>query len=69
MGDFNEILSQAEKYGALERRSRLIENFHIAISDCALVDFSFTGFPYTWSNKRKSNPVYARLDRFLARIS
>lgn len=65
MGDFNEVLSQEEKFGRLEHRSKLIEYFREVLLDCGLMNLGFQGFQYTWSNKRKLEPVYTRLDLFV----
>lgn len=44
MGDFNEILSQEEKYGGIECRLKLIEDFWAVLMDCGLMDLGFKDF-------------------------
>ncbi|KAL0378315.1 UNVERIFIED_CONTAM: hypothetical protein Sradi_3137000 [Sesamum radiatum] len=63
-GDFNEILSQAEKQGSLPRANWQIEDFRACLRDCGLIDLGFQGTIFTWSNHREfPNTVRARLDR------
>jgi hypothetical protein len=58
-GDFNEILCQNEQLGQNERNEGQMARF----SDC-LTDLGFSGYPYTWDNKRDGSAnVQARLDR------
>lgn len=65
-GDFNEITHSKEKKGGLSRNSEEITEFKIAIQDCGLYDLGWSGYPYTWSNKRfGGNLIEERLDRFL----
>ncbi|BFG30049.1 hypothetical protein CerSpe_163230 [Prunus speciosa] len=53
-----------EKSRALLRRDTLMEDFKQAISNCGLFQFEFTGYQFTWSNRRKDAAnVQARLDR------
>lgn len=33
------------------------------MNDCNLIDIGYNGHTYTWTNKRKNNPIYERLDR------
>ncbi|KAK4254647.1 hypothetical protein QN277_010000 [Acacia crassicarpa] len=65
MGDFNDLLSQAEKEGGNPRSLRKIINFQSLLSDCNLPDLEFKGSKYTWCNKRPSGIVRERLDRAL----
>ncbi|KAL0433047.1 UNVERIFIED_CONTAM: hypothetical protein Slati_2639000 [Sesamum latifolium] len=63
-GDFNEILSQAEKQGSLPRANWQIEEFRACLRDCRLLDLGFEGNIFTWSNHREfPNTIRARLDR------
>ncbi|CAL9001349.1 unnamed protein product, partial [Prunus brigantina] len=63
-GDFNEVMACHEKSGSRMRRDAQMEDFKQAITDCCLFQFDFTGYPFTWSNKRKDTAhVEARLDR------
>ncbi|CAL8151990.1 unnamed protein product [Prunus armeniaca] len=63
-GDFNEVMECNEKSGSRLRRDAQMEDFKMAITDCCLFQFEFTGYPYTWSNKRKDTAhVEACLDR------
>ncbi|XP_008227636.1 PREDICTED: uncharacterized protein LOC103327128 [Prunus mume] len=53
-----------EKSGSRLRRDAQMEEFKQAITDCCLFQFEFTGYPFTWSNKRKDTThMEARLDR------
>ena len=55
-GDFNEILFEAEKKGGNA----------CDIDFCGLKDMGFSGYKYTWSNKRGDDNIEERLDRALA---
>ena len=64
MGDFNEVLSEDEKYGGnpiCQRRVRAIKE---CMDDCNMMDLGFSGPKYTWTNKRElGNLIQCRLDR------
>ncbi|XP_062013995.1 uncharacterized protein LOC133730414 [Rosa rugosa] len=63
-GDFNEILDFTEKTGFVIRSQRQIDAFRRAIEDCGLYEFAFTGFEFTWDNRREGEAnVKERLDR------
>ncbi|XP_042944657.1 uncharacterized protein LOC122278542 [Carya illinoinensis] len=67
IGDFNEIIHQAEKWGGVDRPEWQMKNFRDAIDDCGIKDLGYQGCPYTWSNRREeSECISARLDRALA---
>ncbi|KAJ9545526.1 hypothetical protein OSB04_025233 [Centaurea solstitialis] len=67
MGDFNDLLSQEEKYGLHEHPDWCIQGFREALLDCRLIDIPMQGFPYTWSrHKGRPNEVHERLDRAVA---
>ena len=69
MGDFNEILFANEKLGWLDRPERQMQGFRDALDYCALKDFGYTGFPYTWCNRRPgAQNTWIRLDRGVATI-
>uniref|UniRef100_A0A803KTN4 Uncharacterized protein n=1 Tax=Chenopodium quinoa TaxID=63459 RepID=A0A803KTN4_CHEQI len=64
--DFNEILSEEEKYGGARRSERMIDLFREAMEVCALNDLGYKGNFFTW--KKGNDPqsiVRERLDRFL----
>ncbi|XP_021859944.2 uncharacterized protein [Spinacia oleracea] len=66
-GDFNEILSMAEKDGGATRSERVMDAFRGAIDSCGFRDLGFRGSIFT--RKRGNTPgscVRERLDRFLA---
>ncbi|CAM8940180.1 unnamed protein product [Rhodiola kirilowii] len=67
LGDFNEVLCVNEARGVRQRQSWQVDNFRDAVEDCGLSDVGFTGFPFTFSNRRQEEAEYqARLDRVLA---
>lgn len=65
-GDFNEILSGEERsnfdtnYGSASMRE-----FQDVANYCSLVDMSYQGPRFTWSNKRDSDIICKKLDRAL----
>ncbi|KAL3623080.1 hypothetical protein CASFOL_031896 [Castilleja foliolosa] len=63
-GDFNDIMDQKEKKGGLlftcSSTHRLVHD----LNDNGMIDLGFTGYPFTWSNKRKGlHNIQQRLDR------
>lgn len=67
IGDFNKIVDQAEKSGAVERRDSQMEPFQSVLEDCDLSDLGFTGSKYTWTNRRHDGSfTKERLDRAVA---
>jgi hypothetical protein len=63
-GDFNEVLLQAEQIGQNDRSDRQMTKFRDCLTDCRLVDLGYSGYPFTWDNKREGQAnVQARLDR------
>ncbi|KAL0288473.1 UNVERIFIED_CONTAM: hypothetical protein Scaly_2729500 [Sesamum calycinum] len=53
VGDFNVILLDLEKDGALPTRQWQLRAFREALIDCDLHDLSFLGFPFTWASNRE----------------
>ena len=43
IGDFNEIIGHHEKEGGKRRSDTLLLSFNQMISDCGMLEFSFTG--------------------------
>jgi hypothetical protein len=67
IGDFNEILTQEEKTGALLRKEGQMDQFRNALINYLLTDLGFIGSKYTWTNSRcDGNFVKERLDRAIA---
>ncbi|XP_021713566.1 uncharacterized protein LOC110681747 [Chenopodium quinoa] len=65
-GDFNEIVSMAEKDGGAVRRECLMDAFRDAIDSCALRDLGYKGCIFTWQRGTNVDTVIReRLDRFL----
>uniref|UniRef100_A0A803NGM9 CCHC-type domain-containing protein n=1 Tax=Cannabis sativa TaxID=3483 RepID=A0A803NGM9_CANSA len=64
-GDFNEIVSLAEKVGGRLRRDVAMEEFRSVIDACRLIDFCSSKTDLTWCNGHEMNPVMERLDRAL----
>lgn len=66
-GDFNEILSNTEKWGGPIRPPSQITDFQNISDICALRDLGFFGIPWTWTNKQDDGVlVKVRLDKFVA---
>ncbi|GAU35438.1 hypothetical protein TSUD_375280 [Trifolium subterraneum] len=70
IGDFNDLLSQADKKGIHPHPNGLCMGFRQATSDCDLTDIPIEGHPFTWI-KRRGNPhvIEERLDRAMASTS
>jgi exonuclease III len=66
-GDFNEILKQEEQLGMNSRSESQMVKFRDCLTDCRLADLGFSGYPFTWDNRREGSAnVQARLDRAVA---
>ena len=63
-GDFNDILSNDEKWGGVLREERSFRDFRDFIDQNSLIDIGFEGQPWTWSNHwDNEGEVRQRLDR------
>ncbi|KAL2924062.1 hypothetical protein RDABS01_015553, partial [Bienertia sinuspersici] len=69
MGDFNEVVSQNEKFGGRPVKLNRSSAFSDCLNDCGLIDLEFSGNKFTWTNKRKKRPIMERLDRVVANAS
>lgn len=68
IGNFNDITSPNEQYGGNLASINKCLSFSKKLSICGLLDLSFKGSPFTWSNNHFNNKhelVRERLDRFL----
>uniref|UniRef100_A0A803QE56 CCHC-type domain-containing protein n=1 Tax=Cannabis sativa TaxID=3483 RepID=A0A803QE56_CANSA len=65
VGDFNEIVSLAEKTGGRLRASKAMEEFREVLDDCKLIDFSSIKTELTWCDGHSTDSVMERLDRGL----
>jgi hypothetical protein len=69
LGDFNEVVSQAEKHGGAPVSSRRCLQFNEVINSCNLIDLGFKGPSSTWTNNRDGpSNIRERLDRVLANM-
>lgn len=68
LGDFNEIFNQSEKLGGNKISLTRSNLFASTMDECNLLDIGFNGPKFTWTNKRKTNPIYERLDRGWANV-
>lgn len=66
MGDFNDIVSNEEKWGGRTREDWSFKDFKQFIEDNQLIDLGFEGNPWTWRNKWESGEIKQRLDRGLS---
>lgn len=66
-GDFNEILTQNEKWGGRPINPTRSSLFRSCINYCNLIDLGFKGAKYTWTNSRinSNGLILERLDRCL----
>ncbi|XP_042954504.1 uncharacterized protein LOC122290887 [Carya illinoinensis] len=66
IGDFNEIISQAEKEGSRPRSESQMEDFRQCLEGNGLYDLGWKGLKFTWSNKHSDESfTKERLDRAL----
>ncbi len=69
IGDFNEMLTAAEKRGRLSRSESQMQKFRDTLGACELRDLGFRGSPYTWCNQRLGMArTFERLDRCVANV-
>jgi hypothetical protein len=52
VGDFNEILDQSERDGAVLGQESLMEHFRDTLEFCGLCDLGYVGLRFTWCNNR-----------------
>ena len=63
IGDFNEITDHSEKKGGRRRSNSSFLPFKQMLSDCGMLEFSFTGNMLSWVGKRSGGTtVRCRLD-------
>jgi hypothetical protein len=68
-GDFNEVLSAQEHFGANPREHWQIAQFQDVCAECGLNDLGFNGPPFTWDNRQEAERnVKVRLDRALGDV-
>ncbi|CAA7047598.1 unnamed protein product [Microthlaspi erraticum] len=65
-GDFNEILSNAEKKGGRIRSESSFRNFRLMMETCDMQDIRSKGNPFNWVGNTRSGIVECCLDRVLA---
>ena len=64
-GDFNEPLTDEDKFGGRGVSVNRSLAFKDCLDDCNMVDMGFNGPRYTWTNKRDiSDLILERIDRF-----
>ncbi|KAM0917416.1 hypothetical protein ACQ4PT_009527 [Festuca glaucescens] len=69
-GDFNEVLFQHEQHGGNPRGVSNMVAFGDCLNDCNLSDLGYSGYDYTWNNKREGiDNIQVRLDRGTATTS
>jgi hypothetical protein len=61
VGDFNEIVEDAEKYGMRHRPRGQMEQFRSTLESCNMLDLGFFGSKYTWCNQQDG--LYFVLER------
>ncbi|KAH9715856.1 putative reverse transcriptase/RNA-dependent DNA polymerase [Citrus sinensis] len=60
------VLNLNEKLGGNEKQVNSVADFREAVRECDFIDMGFTGYPFTWSNRRFGvGLIEERLDRFL----
>ena len=65
-GDFNDIVSNEEKWGGNSRLESSFQDFKQFINGNHLLDIGFVGHPWTWSNNwEQGGDIKQRLDRGL----
>ena len=66
-GDLNEVFFHSEKKGGAPKSQSTLDMFCTTFEDCGLYDLGFTGYQFTWGNRRMDGEIIEeRLDRFCA---
>lgn len=66
LGDFNDIIYSAEKFGVLEPSEKYMLNFRLNLEACNMFRFGVSGPRFNWSNLRcPKNQIMESLDHFL----
>lgn len=52
MGDFNDIVSAADKDGAKDKPERNLKGFRNLINGCCFVEIPSKGCHFSWANNR-----------------
>ncbi|XP_027067676.1 uncharacterized protein [Coffea arabica] len=69
IGEFNDIVSNEEKWGGRNRDDRSFQDFRNLVDDNQLLDIGFEGKPWTWCNNWYGDgEVKERLDRGLCTL-
>ncbi|XP_075088125.1 uncharacterized protein LOC142170186 [Nicotiana tabacum] len=71
-GDFNEVLKSMDKFGGNPVNPSCSNLFWDCLNECKLLDLSYKGSKFTWTNKRytnKTNLILERIDRYFANES
>lgn len=64
MGDFNEVLSNGEKFGGNPICQRRVRATQDCMNECQMMDLGFSGPKFTWTNKGElEGLIQCRLDR------
>ncbi|KAJ9536545.1 hypothetical protein OSB04_un000297 [Centaurea solstitialis] len=67
MGDFNSMFFPHDGYGGSSKRNSSMEDFYACIEDIEVLDVSYTGIHYTWTQKpRGGDGLLRKLDRIMA---
>jgi len=68
-GDLNEILYNFEKKGGSLKSQYILDSFRETLEECGLYNLGFTGYEFTWKNRREKGAVIEeRLDRLWTSI-
>ncbi|XP_074320432.1 uncharacterized protein LOC141657179 [Silene latifolia] len=63
LGDFNEVTCSTDKIGGRGIKLNRVNLFKSSLDSCNLIDIGFSGPKFTWTNRRRINPILERLDR------
>ena len=64
VGDFNEALFYTDQIWGNPQSFAQMEDFRDCLTECGMANLGFSGYPYTWDNKRDGGEnIQVRLDR------
>ncbi|XP_074282922.1 uncharacterized protein LOC141607470 [Silene latifolia] len=63
LGDFNEVSTASEKFGGRSVKLNRVNLYNETMNFCNLLDLGFSEPKFTWTNRRRTNPILERLDR------
>lgn len=69
LGDFNSLLSTADRLGGLPVTAAECADFQAALDVTQLQELQYCGWEYSWCNKQHANLIYTKIDRVFGNLA